>query len=142
MPHAASQMFELVNDIEAYPEFLHWCRAARIERSDPGSVEAALDIGIGGIHRTFRTRNTLTPPTEGAPGRIGLTLVSGPFRRLEGAWIFTDQASGGSEVALELDYELASTPLGMIFSAVFDEMARSQMNAFIDRAGRVYGCRD
>jgi len=135
--HSPAEMFALVNDVEAYPKFLHWCRAARIERTFDGGVEAALDIGIGGVRKTFRTRNTMAPPAADAPGRIGIELVSGPFRRLEGSWTFTP-VDGGCDVRLELDYEIASMPLGMIFSAVFEEIARSQMHAFVRRAGEVY----
>lgn len=138
MSHSPAQMFALVNDVEAYPKFLHWCRAARIERTFDGGVEAAIDIGIGGLRKTFRTRNTLVPPGAGAPGRIDIDLVSGPFRRLQGAWTFTP-ADGGCDVRLELDYEIASMPLGMIFSTVFEEIARSQMHAFVRRAAVVYG---
>jgi len=136
--HSPSEMFALVNDVEAYPKFLHWCRAARVERRFGDGVEAALDIGIGGVHKTFRTRNTVSPPDAETPGRIDIALVSGPFRRLHGSWMFTP-VEDGCDVKLELEYEIASMPLGMVFSAVFEEIARSQMNAFVRRAAEVYG---
>lgn len=137
VPYSPDQMFALVNDVESYPEFLHWCRDARIVSRFENGVEAALDIGIRGIHKTFRTRNTLLPPGDGAPGRIDIALVSGPFRKLEGAWTFT-ATEGGCEVRVDLDYEISSMPLGTIFSAVFEEIARSQINAFVRRAAEVY----
>ena len=134
VPYSAGQMFDLVNDIESYPEFLHWCHGARVEGACDGVVEAVLEIGIGGFHKSFRTRNTLA---EGES--IKIELVSGPFEHLDGWWRFTDLPAGGSEVSLELRFEVAASPLGMIFSSVFEELTRSQMNAFIARADERYG---
>lgn len=135
VPYTAQQMYELVNDVESYPEFLHWCRGARIVRRDARLVEAELDIGVRGIHKSFTTRNRLDPPR-----RIDIELVSGPFRKLEGAWQFEDRAAAAeSEVALDLEFRVASTPLAFVFSRAFEEMARQQMNAFVKRARRIYG---
>lgn len=134
VPYSPDQMFDLVNDVESYPEFLRWCRSATVAQCDERTVEAALDIGIGGIHKRFVTRNSSTRPTH-----IGIELLAGPFQRLKGSWTFTDSAAGGSDVELELDFEMAHTPLGLIFSAAFEEIARAQMNAFIKRAERIYG---
>lgn len=139
MPHSALQMFELVNDVPAYPQFLHWCRSATIEDRREDEIVASIDIGLAGLHKRFTTRNRLTRPTQDTPGRIDLELVSGPFRRLRGAWIFEDLAAGGSRVSLELDYELGHSPLRIIFSPLFEEIARTQMDAFIERADAVYG---
>jgi ribosome-associated toxin RatA of RatAB toxin-antitoxin module len=127
-------MFDLVNDVEAYPEFLHWCRGARIEASGEGTVDAAIDVGLGGFYKTFKTRNTLE-----RPHRIGIALISGPFRRLEGAWEFADSAGSGADIGLMLDYEVSHSSLGLVFATVFAEVARSQMNAFVERARHVYG---
>jgi ribosome-associated toxin RatA of RatAB toxin-antitoxin module len=134
VPHSAAQMFDLVNDVESYPQFLHWCRGARVDAANERSMDAVVDIGLGGIHKSFKTRNTLDPPH-----RIDVSLIEGPFRRLEGAWVFRDLPEGGCEVELSLDYEVSHGPLGVVFAAVFEEVARSQMNAFIRRADRVYG---
>ena len=134
VPHTAAQMFDLVNDVESYPQFLHWCPGARIEREEGSTIEAVLEIGLGGIHKSFRTRNTLKRPEQ-----IDIELVSGPFRHLEGVWRFSDLKEGGSEVQLTLEFEVATSPLSMIFSTVFEELARNQMNAFIARAAEIYG---
>ena len=134
VPYSAAQMFDLVNDVESYPRFLHWCRDARIERADGDTVEAVLDIGISGIHKTFKTRNTLE-----RPNKLEIELISGPFRHLDGVGRFTDQPDGGSEVSVTLEFEVSHSPLSMIFSAVFEEVARAQMGAFIKRAKQIYG---
>ena len=132
--YSAAQMFTLVNDIEAYPDFLHWCRGARVSHRSDSEVEATLDVGFGGIHKSFSTRNTLA-----APHSIHLELISGPFRSLNGQWTFRDLEDGGCRVALSLSFEVPRSPFGLIFSRVFEEIARSQMGAFLRRAKAVYG---
>jgi ribosome-associated toxin RatA of RatAB toxin-antitoxin module len=132
--YTAAQMFDLVNDIESYPEFLHWCQGARVERSDGDTVEAVVEIGARGIHKAFRTRNTLERPRK-----IAIELVSGPFKKLEGAWTFEDLPEGGADVSLSLDFEVTRSPLAAIFAAVFEELVRSQMGAFLRRAEACYG---
>jgi ribosome-associated toxin RatA of RatAB toxin-antitoxin module len=127
-------MFDLVNDIDSYPQFLHWCSGARVDVRQGNMVEATLDIGVLGFHRSFRTRNTLARPS-----RIQIELVSGPFRRLRGEWKFTPLSEGGSEVSLSLQFEVTLSPFGAVFSKVFEELAGAQMNAFIERATKVYG---
>jgi ribosome-associated toxin RatA of RatAB toxin-antitoxin module len=126
-------MFDLVNDVEQYPAFLHWCRAARVDVRQGNTVEATLDIGVLGFRQSFRTRNTLY-----RPARIGIDLVSGPFRRLRGEWRFAP-AEVGAEIALTLTFEVALSPFGVVFAKIFEELAAAQMSAFIGRAATVYG---
>jgi ribosome-associated toxin RatA of RatAB toxin-antitoxin module len=135
--YTAEQMFDLVNDVEKYPEFLHWCSAARIDVRQGNTIEATLDIGALGFRRSFRTRNTLR-----RPDRIQIELVSGPFRRLRGEWKFTDLATGGSEVSLSLAFEVTVSPFGAVFARVFEELAGAQMDAFTARAAKLYGGRE
>lgn len=132
--YSASQMFELVDDIASYPEFLSWCQRATIQRRTNDLVEATLDVGLGGLYKQFSTRNRLN-----APHRIEIELLKGPFNSLEGAWTFNDHHDGGSEVSLTLNFEIAHTPLNMLFAVFFEEAVRSQMSAFIARAGALYG---
>ena len=102
--------------------------------ADERHVEAAIDIGISGFQKTFRTRNALDRPK-----RITIALVSGPFSRLEGAWEFGDTLGGGADIELMLDYEISDSPLGLLLAKVFEEIARSQMSAFVRRADEIYG---
>lgn len=140
VPYSADQMLVLVNDIDAYPEFLHWCHAARIERSTGDTVDAALEIGISGIYKTIRTRNTtgVSDDPERA-ATIGIEMLEGPLKSLRGAWTFAALPSGGCNVELHLEYEVHLSPLGLILRSLFDEIANSQLNAFVRRAGVVYG---
>ncbi len=133
VPYSAAQMFDLVNDIESYPAFLHWCQDAAVERSDATEVVATLDVGLGGIRKQFTTRNTLQRPE-----RISIELVKGPFRSLSGRWDFEDKGSDGCVVGLRLEFEVAHTPLDMMFAALFEEIVRSQVAAFVKRAETRY----
>jgi ribosome-associated toxin RatA of RatAB toxin-antitoxin module len=133
VPYTPEQMFDLVNDVESYPKFLHWCRGARIESRQGSTVEATLEIGVLGFHQTFRTRNTLQRPE-----RIGIDLVSGPFRRLRGEWRFVAAEDRGTDISLTLTFEVTSSPFGVVFAKVFEELAASQMTAFVDRAKKIY----
>jgi len=132
--YTPEQMFDLVNDVESYPKFLHWCRNARIDARYPSSIEATLEIGMLGFHQSFRTRNTLSRPE-----RIGIDLVSGPFRRLRGEWRFTKAPDAGTEISLTLAFEVTLSPFGVVFAKVFEELAAAQMTAFIERAKQIYG---
>jgi ribosome-associated toxin RatA of RatAB toxin-antitoxin module len=134
VPYTTEQMFDLVNDVERYPEFLHWCTGARIDQNLGNTIEATLDIGVLGFQQSFRTRNTLKRPE-----RVGIDLVSGPFRRLRGEWRFVAAPDQGSEISLTLAFEVTSSPFGRVFAKVFEELAASQMAAFIDRAKKIYG---
>lgn len=134
VPYTPEQMFDLVNDVEQYPKFLHWCRGARVDLVQGNTVEATLDIGVLGFHQSFRTRNTLTRPE-----RIGIDLVSGPFRRLRGEWRFIANEDGGTDISLMLHFEVTLSPFGVVFARIFEELAASQMTAFIARAKTLYG---
>jgi ribosome-associated toxin RatA of RatAB toxin-antitoxin module len=127
-------MYDLVNDVESYPKFLHWCPGARVTKRGEDFIEASVDVGLGGIRKRFATRNQLEPPHK-----IVVRLVSGPFRRLDGAWRFESLADGGCRISLDLDFAVSVSPLAVVFSAVFEEIARSQMNAFLERAREIYG---
>jgi ribosome-associated toxin RatA of RatAB toxin-antitoxin module len=134
VPYTTEQMFDLVNDVDSYPKFLHWCRGARIDSQYGNTLEATLDIGVLGFHQSFRTRNSLQRPE-----RIGIDLVSGPFRRLRGEWRFVAVPGEGTDISLTLAFEVTLSPFSAVFAKVFEELAGAQMNAFIDRAKKVYG---
>jgi ribosome-associated toxin RatA of RatAB toxin-antitoxin module len=127
-------MFDLVNDIESYPEFLYWCQDSRVIHSSNTEVIATLNVGLEGIHKCFTTKNSLERPHQ-----IDIDLVDGPFKSLQGTWRFDSREEPGCVVGLRLDFEVAHTPLDMVFGAFFEEVARSQVAAFIKRAEKIYG---
>lgn len=132
-------MLALVNDIGAYPEFLHWCRGARIEHSNGPIVEAALEIGFSGIAKTIKTRNTTELDPQRNLAGIRIDMLEGPLKSLRGSWRFSNQASGNCDVELRLEYEVHRSPFGRLLKSLFDEIANSQLNAFVRRAKVVYG---
>ena len=134
VPYSAEQMYELVNDFQKYPDFLPWCSASReISRSE-NEVEASLDIAHSGVHKTFSTRNRLQPGES-----IEMHLVEGPFKYLNGVWRFEKLGDAGSKVGLDLEFEFSSKLLGMTFGPFFNKIASSLVDAFIQRAQKVYG---
>lgn len=134
VPYPAEQMYELVNDIERYPEFLPWCRGARVVSQTEHEMRATLDLARGGLHKTFTTHNTLVPGRS-----ITMTLEHGPFRHLEGRWQFVDLGPEGSKVALDMEFEFAGALLDMMAGPVFHEITNSLVDAFIRRAANLHG---
>ena len=132
--YSQRQMFELVNDIEAYPRFLPWCQKSQILVRDDKMVEAELEVAWSGMHKSFTTRNQLVPYE-----RIDLHLVSGPFRHLEGIWRFVEIPNEGCRVHLDLEFEFAGGFLDKLFQPIFHHMANSMVDLFCKRAVDIYG---
>lgn len=137
LPYTAKEMFELVDDIEAYSSFLPWCSASHIIRREGNEVEATLELTWSGMHKSFTTKNSLTPYE-----RIDINLVQGPFKHLEGIWTFVPMGERGCKVNLELDFELTGHFLDKIFQPIFSHIANSLVDLFTKRAVEVYGHRD
>ena len=127
-------MFELVDTVEKYPEFLPWCGRSVCTLRDTHVTRATLHINYRGIRQSFSTENTKT-----APRLMQIKLVEGPFRMLEGAWRFTDLGGAGCKVELSLRYEFSSRLLEKLVGPVFGYIANSMVDAFVKRAHRVYG---
>ena len=132
--HSAQQMFALVAEIEAYPQFLPWCDKALVSESGPGRTLATLRINFRGLKEEFTTENRDRPHE-----RIDMKLVSGPFRSLEGGWRFIALSDSACKVELNLRYEFASSLLDKLVGAVFDEIANSLVDAFAHRADERFG---
>jgi ribosome-associated toxin RatA of RatAB toxin-antitoxin module len=131
--YTATQMFDLVNDIEAYPRRFSWCAGAEVLAREPQALTARLELRIAGMTTQFTTRNTLEPPQ-----RIDMTLVEGQFRQLRGAWIFT-ALGGGCKVALELDFDYAGKLLAPVMRSGFQKLADRMVDEFCREAERAYG---
>ena len=126
-------MYALVADIERYPDFLPWCRSATVHRRAESEVEASLEIARGPVRKSFRTRNTLHPRSL-----IEISLVAGPFRRLQGRWQFVPLADRGCRVSLELDFTFSNRAVQAILNPIFSEIADSLVDAFCRRATEQY----
>ena len=134
VPYSAKEMFELVDNVEAYPEFLPWCNDATVQSRDDQTVLATLELHKGGVSKHFTTRNTLKPFEA-----IDMALVDGPFRHLDGGWRFRDIADDGCEVSLELEFEFDSRVVDLMFGRFFEDILSALVDAFTRRAAAVYG---
>ncbi|MCH7821698.1 MAG: type II toxin-antitoxin system RatA family toxin [Proteobacteria bacterium] len=132
--YSVGEMFSLVDDIEAYPEFLPWCRDAVVHFRQENVVEATLELHRGSVSKHFRTRNTSRAGQE-----IDIELVGGPFRHLSGGWKFTQLGDAGCKVALELEFEFANRVVDLMFGSFFEEICNTLIDAFTRRADVTFG---
>ena len=130
----ATQMYELVNDVEAYPARFQWCAGARVLEQTDAALVARLEVRVAGMTQAFTTRNTLEPPS-----RIAMQLVEGPFRSLAGIWTFTALGDSGCKIALALDFEYSGRLMAPIMRAGFEKLADRMVDEFCREAARVYG---
>ncbi|WP_041523701.1 type II toxin-antitoxin system RatA family toxin [Gilvimarinus agarilyticus] len=131
--YSCEQMFALVNDVEAYPDYMDGCQSAAILARGDGWLEARLALGLGGVSQSFVTRNQLMPPEK-----MTMELVDGPFRTFSGVWSFVPVGEG-CRVTLELDFSLKNPLLAMAVNKMFEQIAASQVKAVCRRATAVYG---
>lgn len=132
--HSAAEMFNLVDDIDRYPEFLPWCRTATVHSRDEDEVRATLDLAKGGVQKTFTTVN------RRQPGKMmEMRLLEGPFHHLEGFWRFDELSDSACKVSLDLEFEFNSKVVGMVFGPVFNQVANTLVDCFCKRADEVYG---
>ena len=139
----ADQMFALVADVEAYPQFLPLCLGLRVRKRSVDAegrevIVADMEVGYQAIRETFTSKVTL----DRGAGKILVEYVDGPFSRLENRWTFRDtgtEAAPRCSVEFDIDYAFRSRTLGMIVGAVFDRAFRKFSEAFETRAREVYG---
>jgi len=122
-----AEVFALINDIESYPQFLPWCTHARVLSRSPTEILATLGVHQGGLRGEFTTRNTLEPER-----RIGMRLVSGPFRTLSGEWLLTP-IEGGCRVELTMRFAFSNPLTAMLFEPKFAATIGSLLGAFVER---------
>ena len=138
--HTATQMYDLVADIERYPEFLPLCESLRVLRDAEGpngtTIRVAeMGVGYKAIRERFTTRVTLDPQNR----KINAEYIDGPFRHLENRWSFREAANGGCEVDFFITYEFKSRTLGLLMGSMFDRAFRKFTDAFEGRATAIYG---
>jgi coenzyme Q-binding protein COQ10 len=127
------QLFDLVADVDKYPQFLPWCVGARVRSRSATEVVADLTIGFGPFRESFTSRVTLQRPEK-----ISVRYENGPFRYLNNQWGFRSE-SGGCRVDFFVDFEFRSRILQAAIGVVFNEAVRRMVNAFLKRARDVYG---
>ncbi len=133
LPYPPSFMYTLVNDVEAYPQFLPWCGDAKILARAPDSMDASILIERAGLSQWFTTRNRLV-----ADESIEMELLDGPFERLHGRWRFDSLADAGCKVELVLSFEMKRGLASAIIAPAFRKIANTLVDSFCERAKELH----
>lgn len=131
--HTAEEMFDLINDVERYPEFLPWCSKTEIVSQTDDELVATLYLSKGGLKYSFTTRNQLSRPL-----RMTLELEEGPFASLTGVWDFKVLSDEACKVSLNLHFEFSGKIASLAMSKVFNQVATTLVDAFVNRADQIY----
>ena len=127
-------MFDLVNNINDYSQFLNWCDSSSILNESGNQITASVQINKNGFRQKFTTINTLTPYKS-----IEMILLDGPFDELSGEWRFESLGDSAAKVYLDLEFNFKSIIADMSISPLFKSIANSQLDAFVERAKHIYG---
>lgn len=127
--HPAPLLFDLVNDIDAYPEFMEGCRSVEVLSRTEDEVVARLDLARGGIRQSFATRNRLVRPSS-----IMMELEDGPFTRLHGEWQFKALSGSACKVSLMLEFQFKSGLVRLAGNKLFTQVANNLVAATTARA--------
>jgi ribosome-associated toxin RatA of RatAB toxin-antitoxin module len=139
--YSPREMYELVTAVDTYPEFLPWCASSQVVQEHEDGVTARIQLAYKGVHHAFTTRNQHVRDEA-----VTVTLVDGPFSSLDGTWLFHKLGRPGFDdqackIEFDLRYAFASVALETVVSPVFDRIADSFVDAFVQRAEAVYGPR-
>jgi ribosome-associated toxin RatA of RatAB toxin-antitoxin module len=134
VPYSAARMFELVDAVEQYPQFLPWCGGAELIYRHPDALRAVIHVNFRGIRQSFSTENSRQPPHA-----MGIRLLEGPFQSLDGSWRFTELGDAGCKVEFQLRWEFSSRILATLVGPVFNHIAQTMVDAFVSRAQKLYG---
>ena len=133
--YSANQMYDLVADVASYPQFLPWCGGVDIHEATAESMRATIHIDFKGVKQSFSTENAQVPGRE-----IHLQLVEGPFSDLRGHWLFTPiEVDKACKIDFELHYNFSSRLVEAVIGPVFGHIAKTFVEAFVQRAEKVYG---
>lgn len=134
LPFSAQVLYDLVNDVASYPQFLPWCASSEVLEVSAEQMTARLTIAKGGVNQSFVTRNTLVPGE-----RIEMNLVEGPFSRLNGVWHFKSLGEHACKISLDLSFDYAGTLAKATLGPLFNQAANTMVDAFCQRAKQLYG---
>lgn len=133
--YTPEQMYDLVNDVEAYPSFLPWCNGSKIISKSKNVIAASLDLAKCGICHTFSTRNILIKDKS-----ITIEMIDGPFQYLEGYWRFEPFIYGtGCQIQLHINFDFSNIIIKIALEPIFTQILGSLVNAFYKRAQDIYG---
>ena len=128
------EMYDLVNDVQAYPSYIPLCKEVRLLGKTADSLRASITMAKGKIKLSFTTENHME-----AGRAIRMKLVEGPFKSFNGFWRFEPSGNNGCEATFSIDFEFANALLGMAFGGFFKEVSETMVDAFCRQAARKYG---
>ncbi len=131
--HTADALYALIEDIEAYPQFLPWCLRAQIHERAPGRTVATLTVGIKGVRQAFTTENINRPGES-----IEVRLIEGPFKRFAAAWRLTPLGPGATRIEFTLEYQFSSRMLARVLEPLFSTIADTMVTSFGRRADALH----
>jgi ribosome-associated toxin RatA of RatAB toxin-antitoxin module len=132
--YSVEQMYNLINDVVSYPQFLPDCVDSKIVSKSDTAMTASLLVSKGGVKKWFTTENTLLSDSQ-----VVMNLVDGPFKKLTGGWKLTSLSEEACKIELDLEYEFSSKIFDLAFGKVFNQLANNMVQAFTGRAKEVYG---
>ena len=134
LPYPAQALYDLVNDVASYPEFLPWCSASEVLESSEAQMRASLTVAKGGISQRFITRNQLVPGES-----IVMELEQGPFRQLHGIWHFKALTDKACKISLDLSFDYDGPLIKATLGPLFNQVANTMVDAFCQRAKQLHG---
>lgn len=137
LPYSQADLFDLVSDIEAYPQFLPWCGSVTIHSRQKTVIEASVEVKKGFISKSFTTQNNLK-----RPHKMDMHLIEGPFKHLYGHWLFDKIKAGKTpetKVSLALEFEFDSAILATLLGPIFDHVSDTMLHHFCGRAQAMLG---
>ena len=142
LPYTPEELFDLVRDIEKYPEFLPWCKELHIQKREPKGREeillADMVVGFKIFRERFTSRVIARPCLNDLPYRIDVMYLEGPFKFLKNHWVF-NSTKNGTEIDFFVNFEFRNIIMEKVIGIVFTEAVDKMVNAFEDRAHTVYG---
>ncbi|MBM09555.1 MAG: ubiquinone-binding protein [Magnetovibrio sp.] len=142
LPYAPEELFNLVKDIEKYPEFLPWCIGLWVHEREEGEMgeilSAKMEIGFKIFRERFTCRVLAIPSSKDVPHRIDVSYVDGPFKYLKNHWVF-NRTNIGTEIDFLVDFEFRTKIMEKIIGMVFTEAVQKMVHAFERRANSIYG---
>lgn len=134
LPYPARALYDLINDVASYPQFLPWCSGTEVLESTETRMRATLKVGKAGIKQQFTTCNHLVPGES-----ITMQLESGPFRALHGVWTFHVLNEEACKITLDLSFEYSGALVKATLGPLFNQAATTMVEALCQRARALYG---
>ncbi|BBD97820.1 ubiquinone-binding protein [Sphingobium amiense] len=134
LPYTPEQMFDLVADVGAYPQFLPWVSAIRIRSNSDTEMVADMIVGFKGVRESFTSR-----VVKERPAHVRVDYLDGPLKHLHNEWAFRDDGEGGVLVDFEVEFEFKNRIFEMLAGQFFDKALRKMIGAFETRAAQLYG---